>query len=147
MWRKCNCGECEYCLDWKRRKNEINLRYYHGEKGKQTVYEYNRSERGKNMIKKYFKTERGKQKNLEFGKIQRKKFPIKTYAREKFIYAVKKGNIKRENCQLCEKIGHGHHPDYLKPFEVNWLCPKHHSMIHKNELGFEPPTKTYGIGA
>lgn len=35
----------------------------------------------------------------------------------------------------CEKCGdtnvHGHHPDYSKPLEVIWLCPKHHREIHE----------------
>ncbi len=31
----------------------------------------------------------------------------------------------------CFEVGHRHHPDYRKPLEIVWLCPKHHSMIHR----------------
>ena len=35
-------------------------------------------------------------------------------------------------CQHCGKVAklHGHHPDYEKPLEVVWLCPKCHAAEH-----------------
>lgn len=43
--------------------------------------------------------------------------------------AVRSGRLKRpracERCSIKCKPD-GHHPDYSKPFEVQWLCPKCH---------------------
>lgn len=51
--------------------------------------------------------------------------------------AVKTGQIiKPENCQHCGKTGRidGHHPDYLKPLEVLWLCRQCHSDQHPRDV-------------
>jgi uncharacterized protein (DUF983 family) len=49
----------------------------------------------------------------------------------KLRYAIRIGKIEREPCEICgSKISHGHHEDYSKPFDVIWLCSKHHCWIH-----------------
>lgn len=50
------------------------------------------------------------------------------------VYAMKKmGVLKQGVCETCstEKT-QAHHKDYNKPFEVMWLCKKHHTEWHKN---------------
>jgi len=55
-------------------------------------------------------------------------------AAEKLRAAVRSGKIERGNCEECgEPNAHGHHPDYSKPLEVIWLCPKHHAEEHTLE--------------
>ncbi len=49
--------------------------------------------------------------------------------------AVKSGTLIRPG--FCEKCGiackpQGHHCDYTKPLEVNWLCIKCHAEWHRN---------------
>ena len=46
--------------------------------------------------------------------------------------AIKKGRIKRGSCEICGKTKsvQGHHRDYSKPLEVNWLCISHHKRLH-----------------
>ena len=48
--------------------------------------------------------------------------------------AVQRGEIIRPNhCEKCGNIGkiHGHHFDYEKPFDVNWLCFDCHMNEHR----------------
>src|SRR3990167_10496865 len=57
----------------------------------------------------------------------------KERARQKLRYAVWTGKvIKPEYCERCAKKGllHGHHHDYSKPFEVQWLCSICHGLAH-----------------
>lgn len=58
---------------------------------------------------------------------------FKHLARLRTGHAIKSGKLKRQPCQECGLIKtHAHHPDYNKPFDVLWLCSKHHREIHKN---------------
>lgn len=45
-------------------------------------------------------------------------------------YALKVGKITKERCVECGSKAEAHHPDYGKPYEVIWLCRKHHSEKH-----------------
>lgn len=61
--------------------------------------------------------------------------PFKTKVRDQLTYAVKIGKIKRLPCEICGEVkSQSHHPDYSKPFEVVWLCAKHHAEAHKDAL-------------
>ena len=62
----------------------------------------------------------------------RKKYPEKKVARRKLRYAVKHGKIKKEPCIKCGNTkSQGHHYDYKFPLDVFWLCPLHHTQLHK----------------
>jgi Bacillus phage endonuclease len=63
----------------------------------------------------------------------------KIAARSQLNYAVRSGLVARPDaCQECGRVpprdhaGHAqieaHHPDYSRPFEVEWLCPGCHSQ-------------------
>ena len=66
---------------------------------------------------------------------QQEKFPEKFKARNIFQSALRNSLILKP--EHCSKVGcynkriHGHHPDYSKPLEVIWLCPLHHTQLHK----------------
>ena len=81
---------------------------------------------------KYYAS-RKKEDQLSYYHKARSKSGIKFKAREALRRAVKKGEIKRKECEYpgCSKLGHGHHWDYQKPLEVTWLCPKHHAIADK----------------
>lgn len=54
-------------------------------------------------------------------------------ARVKLSQAVKAGKvIKPGICERCESTRklEGHHPDYSRPLEVQWLCSPCHSLVH-----------------
>jgi len=53
----------------------------------------------------------------------------------KFNHAVERNGLKRKPCEICgNNKSHGHHKDYAQPFEVNWLCAKHHQLVHIGKL-------------
>ncbi len=42
----------------------------------------------------------------------------------------RRGKIQVENCKTCGNPAEMHHEDYSKPLEVEWLCEKHHRLLH-----------------
>ena len=53
------------------------------------------------------------------------------YLAQKAVYrAVKNGTLIRKPCIICGDIAEAHHWDYNKPLDVDWLCGKHHRMLH-----------------
>jgi len=49
--------------------------------------------------------------------------------------ATAKGTIIRQPCRVCGNVNsHGHHKDYSKPLNVDWLCDKHHKEEHRNNI-------------
>jgi len=51
----------------------------------------------------------------------------------KKVFIIRSKKITKGSCDECginENV-HGHHDDYLKPFDVRWLCAAHHSQWHK----------------
>ena len=53
-------------------------------------------------------------------------------ARSRANVAQKSGRLKPRPCEVCGKAEvEKHHDDYDKPFEVRWLCRKHHRQLHQ----------------
>ncbi len=67
------------------------------------------------------------------------RYPQKARARRQLKYAVRVGLVvKPERCEGCnepfsKRSLHGHHPDYQKPLEVEWLCRGCHNERHREE--------------
>jgi len=72
--------------------------------------------------------------SLECLRRARAKFPEKDRARHILNYQIEKGEITKScSCIIegCDRTDlHGHHNDYNKPLEVDWVCAKHHHEIH-----------------
>jgi hypothetical protein len=50
--------------------------------------------------------------------------------------AVREGRLVRQPCEVCgetEKT-EAHHKDYSKPYDIQWLCCKHHHEAHSENL-------------
>ena len=62
--------------------------------------------------------------------------PFKSKAHSAVRRAIARGDLVRPDCcQDCGASGkiHGHHEDYSKPLDVEWLCPPcHHKRHPKN---------------
>lgn len=61
--------------------------------------------------------------------------------RQKLRYAVRSGKVFKPNtCSRCNKFFenkakiHGHHHDYNKPFDVEWLCAYCHGRHHSEKM-------------
>lgn len=61
--------------------------------------------------------------------------PERMKARDKLRYAVRQGKVEKPNwCEECNIAFvpiEGHHHDYSKPFDVEWLCKRCHGKRHR----------------
>lgn len=58
-------------------------------------------------------------------------YPEKTLARRMTGNAIAGGKLERQPCGVCGKENaQAHHEDYSKPFDIMWLCFKHHREHH-----------------
>lgn len=62
----------------------------------------------------------------------------KSYTRSITSTEIKHKRIIRQPCIVCGEIkSEAHHSDYNKPFEITWLCRKHHIEWHKTNTSIE----------
>jgi hypothetical protein len=61
--------------------------------------------------------------------IQRQRHPERERAHIAIRNAIRYGRMLRQPCRICGAKAEGHHADYSKPLEVDWLCFKHHREI------------------
>ena len=55
----------------------------------------------------------------------------KSRCRDELKRAKLSGRVSVKPCQVCGLlVSEAHHPNYSKPLEVIWLCPKHHKFLH-----------------
>jgi hypothetical protein len=66
----------------------------------------------------------------ESARKQREKTPDKHTTRKLVHNAVRRGELKRQKC-WCGAEGQAHHEDYTKPYQIMWLCRKHHAELHR----------------
>jgi len=111
--------------------------YNRSEKRKICNKKYNRSEKGLNNIKKcskrFFNTEKGIAKRKRNRDTYNLKNPQKRKARRIVYDLVKRGKLIKKPCYICGSTENiqCHHPDYNLPLDVIFLCPIHHSRLHK----------------
>jgi len=68
------------------------------------------------------------------------KFPERVKARELVGAAIRSGKIKRLPCIVCGSCdSHAHHEDYSRPYDVIWLCRKHHNEEHNRGRSDDSP--------
>jgi hypothetical protein len=103
-------GKCKDCTKVDVKSNrKMNIDYYR---------EYDRN-RGNRQTKEY---------KLEY----RFKFPGAYKAKTMVNNAIRDKKLFKEPCEICGyEPSHAHHDDYLKPLNIRWLCPVHHSQWHK----------------
>ena len=107
-------------------------------KGKETRQRYCQSEVGKKSKqksdKRYQQTNAYRESRLRSYYTQCKLHPEKVKAVSIVGHAVRDGKLQRS--VFCEECGlpgktEGHHPDYSKPLEVDWVCQGCHIKRHR----------------
>ena len=84
-------------------------------------------------IKEWEQSERGKKSRTSSRKADREKNGYKYKARRLLRKAVLMGYIIKKPCEVCGSLNSlAHHDDYSKPYDIIWLCRKHHSERHRN---------------
>lgn len=112
-------------------------------------------EAGRNLGRKYqcFDCERERQRKSFHKRFARghryKRDPKKKSAQEAFHTALRNGTVQRpQRCQDCGKLElrlHGHHADYDKPLQVEWLCSRCHGRRHAKPVGAPLTDRQRGI--
>ncbi len=77
---------------------------------------------------------RAKKKEYDRLHPRKKKLTERERVRKAFAQAIRRGRIIRpKHCSKCgtEGVIHGHHEDYSKPFDVQWLCTRCHGIAHR----------------
>jgi hypothetical protein len=93
---------------------------------------YRRTEAGRAALRaQWAASEHRREKQREQARKWRQKNPAKVAAEDRLMSAIKTGRLIRRPCEVCGAANaHGHHADYAKPLEVQWLCPVHHAHQH-----------------
>ena len=78
----------------------------------------------------YSQTNRGKERHAIADQRWAQKHPNRRAASQILNNALRDGKVQRHFCFVCGKKAHAHHPDYDRPLDVMWLCPKHHKETH-----------------
>ena len=71
--------------------------------------------------------QRSLHRKRDFSNYDQKKIKVRVMTRKQ----IKKGFITPRPCEICGAKGQVHHPDYSKPFDIVWLCVKHHGEKHR----------------
>jgi hypothetical protein len=110
------CKECTKEYITSRRRGEARARILAYDRARAQTPE--RKELNKQESRKYYR-----------------EHPNRRQALTEFERAKKRGElIAPETCSICGESGniHGHHEDYSKPLEVEWLCEHcHRTLRHR----------------
>lgn len=118
----------------KRAESQRIFRAKHPERGAEASKRFR--ERNPERIVEYKRKFRAKHlgREVEYERKARQKNPIRFRCGEILHYAVRMGRIEKPDvCSRCTSTVfiEGHHKDYSKPLDVDWLCKKCHRIADK----------------
>lgn len=122
----------EYKIKWQKE-------YYKKNKDKIIEYQDKYRENNKDKIREHNKNYiRNNPDYLLYHKKYREDNPEIEKAHNLFKSKYRSGKIKKLPCKICGgKKSEAHHPDYSKPYDVIWLCSKHHKQVHSGRIKIE----------
>lgn len=75
---------------------------------------------------------RNNRDNKESNDRAKENRPLQLKAVELLNTAIRNGYITRASCEVCgDEQSEAHHEDYSKPYNVTFLCKKHHMELHR----------------
>lgn len=126
-------SRCKECHKEKVRQNRAdNVDYYRAYDAKR----FREDPRVVERHRRYQRTEAGKASMRKSREKWVKENQDKRAAHVILGNAVRDGRVgKPEVCEECGAMGkiHGHHDDYTKPLDVEWLCQTCHFARHKED--------------
>ncbi len=120
---------------WKSKYTKDGLKAFCIECGKLSNKKYHTNGYMTIYMTQYYKThnEEKKKRGVRANNYNKKFNRTKIYS--DILTKKRKSLITEQPCQFCgSEIVHGHHKDYSKPFDLIWLCPKHHKEVHRGLL-------------
>ena len=122
-------NECKCCARDRIKKREITLR-------KNPEFVIAERKRGR---EKYHRLYKGKVSPgaAEAKKRWAERNTIKRAAHHIVSNAIRDGRMEKKLCEKCGDEAVAHHEDYTKPYEVTWLCVKHHNERHVELRGID----------
>jgi hypothetical protein len=112
----------------------VRARYRNGKIGKAARVRYRNGENGRAADVRYRKSENGRAVSARALQLFKARHPERIRAKDAVNNALKRGKLVRKPCEVCgNPRTDGHHPDYSKPLEVQWLCQCHHIELHINQ--------------
>ena len=112
-------GKCKECT-----KGDVRDRY-HDPASRPTRIAYERAR---------FQSPERKAKALVYQRVRRLRYPQKAQSRHAVSNAIRDGKLIRQPCEVCGGKAQAHHEDYSKPFEIRWLCFRHHREIAHSQM-------------
>lgn len=86
------------------------------------------------VVKRYRQSEKGRATKVKNQADYAARHPKKCKVHKIVGRAIKAGKIERGDCMVCGAANaHAHHDDYDKPFDIKWLCHKHHVEYHQQQ--------------
>jgi hypothetical protein len=110
-------GKCKECA-----KGDVHQNYI-AKRPLKSIYERERNQRPER-----------KAATRRYQIARRQRSPEKYKAHMAVNNAVRDGRLIRQPCRVCGGKAQGHHEDYSKPLEVEWLCFKHHREIGHGQV-------------
>lgn len=120
----CRCRTCEHERYLRNRQDKLPH-----------MYDYYRRNRAHYLT--YFQGWKQRRPDYSREYKRRGKHTAKHRARVALEMAVAAGRVEKpDRCSDCGTLTsasrlHGHHADYGKPYEVEWMCPRCHGLRHR----------------
>lgn len=114
-------------------KAKVRKRYLASEKGQAMLRRQSVSEPRRKSRARYMRTKKGAATRLRRYHSEKARHPEKIRARQALMSAIRRGRIQRQPCRICGARAEGHHRDYSRPLDVDWLCKAHHQAEHERK--------------
>jgi hypothetical protein len=118
----------------KRDQSEYNKKYYAKNKERENARAKAWREANREKIKEYNKKYKTSHKELvnSLLKKDKAKHSEEHKIRKRICEAIRRGSLERQPCEVCGSMPtEAHHDNYNEPYNITWLCRRHHVDWHK----------------